>query len=188
MMTQQIMTIPRYVRERVVGGSATRNIGLVLSASILLVLAARAAVPVPFSPVPMTLQPLAVLLIGAALGTRRGGAAAALYLAYGAIGLPVFAHPLGLLGPTAGYLIAFPLAAALVGLLAERGWTARVPLTVATMAAGIAVIHLGGWSWLAIGVGAAPAFAAGVVPFIAGDLLKIAIGAALLPTAQRLVR
>ena len=189
-MTEQTMTLPRFMRERVVAGSVTRNVSLVVAASLIIALAAKVAVPVPFSPVPMTLQPLAVLLIGAALGARRGAAAAALYLLEGALGLPVFAHPLGLLGPTAGYLYAFPVAAGLVGALAERGWTTTALRTAAAMAAGIAVIHLGGWSWLAsvMGMGAKTAFAAGVAPFLAGDLLKIAIGTAILPGLQRLVR
>ena len=189
-MTEQTMNLPRFMRERVVAGSSLRNLTLIVAASLLIALAAKVAVPVPFSPVPMTLQPLAVLLVGAALGARRGAAAAALYLLEGALGLPVFAHPLGLLGPTAGYLYAFPVAAGVVGALAERGWTATIVRTAAAMAAGIAIIHLGGWSWLAtmMNLGAGPAFATGVAPFLAGDILKIAIGTALLPGLQRLVR
>ena len=186
-MTEQTMTLPRYMRERVVAGSAMRNLSLVVAASLLIALAAKVSVPVPFSPVPMTLQPLAVLLVGAALGARRGAAAAALYLLEGAAGLPVFAHPLGLLGPTAGYLFAFPVAAGVVGALAERGWTSTALKTAGAMAAGIAVIHIGGWSWLSIGLGPVAAFAAGVAPFLAGDFLKLAIAAALLPPVQRII-
>ena len=188
-MTQQMLTLPLFVRDRVVGRSAFRNVTLVVAASLLIALAARVSVPVPFSPVPMTLQPLALLLIGAALGSRRGSAAAALYLLEGAAGLPVFAHPLGLLGPTAGYLLAFPLAAFVVGFLAERGLTRSVAGTIVTMTSGIALIHLGGWAVLATVFGAGPstAFATGVAPFVLGDAIKIAIATAILPGAQKLI-
>jgi biotin transport system substrate-specific component len=190
MMNQQTMTmtLPRFLQERVGARSAMRNVLLVIAASLIIAASAKISVPVPFSPVPMTLQPLAILLIGAALGATRGAAAAALYLVQGAAGLPVFAHPLGLAGPTAGYLLAFPVAAGVVGWLSERGWTTTPLRTVAAMVAGIALIHLGGWSWLAAtGLGAEKAFLAGVAPFLIGDLLKIAIAATVLPAVQRLL-
>jgi biotin transport system substrate-specific component len=190
MMTEQTMTmtLPRYFREKLGARSATRNVLLVIAASLIIAASAKISVPVPFSPVPMTLQPLAILLVGAALGATRGAAAAALYLAQGAAGLPVFAHPLGLAGPTAGYLLAFPVAAGAVGWLSERGWTADPLRTIGTMTLGIAIIHLGGWSWLsATGLGANRAFLAGVAPFLIGDLLKIAIAATVLPAVQKVL-
>ena len=121
----------------------------------------------------------------------RGAAAAALYLLEGASGLPVFAlgrAGLGVLvGPTAGYLFAFPAAAWIAGRASERAWGRSLPLTLAGMAAAVAVLHLGGWSWLAavIGLGPAQAFATGVAPFLLGDLVKLALAATALPMAQR---
>lgn len=173
--------------DRVLDRSVARNVALIVAASLLITLSAKLSVPVPFSPVPMTMQPLAVLLIGAALGAKRGAAAAGLYLLQGAVGLPVFAHPLGLAGPTAGYLVAFPLGAWIAGTLSERGWTRTIGGTIAAMAMALAVILLGGWSWLSAGMqlGARGAFVAGVAPFLAGDLIKIAIAAAVLPFVQR---
>lgn len=159
----------------------TLKVAAVVGASLLIALAAQVAIPVPFSPVPLTLQPLAVLLIGALLGPVAGAAAASLYLLEGLAGLPVFAQGRGgiavLVGPTAGYLYAFPAAAFVAGL--ARGSILRIALT---LAAAIAVIHLGGWSWLvgAIGLAPAQAFASGVAPFLVNDLLKIAIATAVI--------
>ena len=167
---------------------------LVIGASLLIAASAQVAVPLPFSPVPMTMQPLAVLLVGAALGSWRGASAAALYLAEGAAGLPFFsmgrsgiAH---LLGPTAGFLFAFPLAAATAGFFAERGWTRSIPRTALAMAAALAVLHLGGFSWLVAGMRLTPeqALATGFLPFVLGDVVKVIFAALLLPTAQKLIR
>ena len=185
------MTIPTYLEQRWTAGSALTNAALILSATALLAISAQIAIPI--RPVPMTLQPLAVLLLGAILGKSRGAAAATLYLLEGFSGLPVFANgsggPAVFAGPTAGYLLAFPLAAWVVGSLSERGWTRSVPLTCLAMAPGIAVIHLGGWSWLstAMGLGASNAFLVGVAPFWISDLLKISIAATLLPLVQHLI-
>jgi len=182
-------TLPSYVIDRVIGGSMTRNILLVVAGSLLIAAAARVAVPIPFSPVPMTLQTLAVILVGASLGSRRGGAAALLYLLEGAMGLPVFSHPAGLAGPTAGYLLAFPLAAYFAGFCTERGWMRSALSAAGCMAAAIALIHLGGWTWLnvVIGLGPRAAFLAGVAPFVVSDVIKIAIGVGVLPTVQKLL-
>jgi biotin transport system substrate-specific component len=161
-------------------GAARR--GLAVAAGALVVaLAAQVAVPVPMSPVPMTLQPLAVLAVGGVLGARAGAGALALYLALGALGLPVFAGGAAgvakLLGATGGYLLAFPPAAALTGLLVGR--TPRVGRTLLGCAAGLLVIHLGGVAQLAL-LGGDPALAVriGLVPFLAGDLLKVGLAAA----------
>lgn len=165
-----------------------RDLALAVAATGLLTLSAK--VQVPFHPVPMTMQTLVVLVIGAAFGWRLGAATILLYLAEGAAGLPVFtgtpAKGLGLpymLGPTGGYLIGFLAGAALAGFLAERGLTRSLPGALATMLAGSAVILALGFGWLAQFVGVEKAYALGVAPFIAGDLLKAGLGAALLPAA-----
>lgn len=187
------LTLPRLVSEHVAHRSMPVNVMLVVAASVVLAISAQIAVPLPFSPVPFTMQTLAVLLIGATLGSRRGAAAAALYLAEGATGLPVFAGaaagPFILFGTTAGYLLAFPLAAWIAGLVSEKGWGQSIVRTVAGMALALAVIHLGGWSWLvaALGLSPAQAFAAGTAPFLVADALKLALAASMLPAVQRMV-
>ncbi len=154
----------------------------------LVALAAQLAVPLPGTPVPMTLQPLAVLLVGGLLGPGLGAASLVLYLVAGAAGLPVFT-PLGapalarLLGPTGGYLLAFPVAAAVTGWVTARrpGWAGLVlgPLL------GMAAIHAGGWAQLAALTGSVrAALAAGVVPFAVGDTLKVAVAALVLRRAR----
>ncbi len=168
------------------------NVIPVIAATAVIALAAQIAVPVPFTPVPLTLQPLAVLLVGALLGSSRGAAAAALYLLEGMSGLPVFSQGHGgaiwLIGPTAGYLWSYPAAAFLSGWLAERGWTRTVARSIAAMLVSLVVIYIGGWSWLAIASGPQAAFAMGVAPFILADAVKIAIGAAVLPYLQELIK
>jgi biotin transport system substrate-specific component len=165
-----------------------------------LILWASAKISVPFWPVPMTLQTGAVVLIGAAYGARLGFATVVLYLMEGVSGLPVFTAgggPAYLLGPTGGFLIGFAFAAFIVGWLLERGLD-RNPLTLfGAMLAGDAVIFLLGFIWLAwfatlssggTGVGAAAAFSGGVLKFVLGDLLKVALAAALVSAGARLVR
>jgi biotin transport system substrate-specific component len=165
---------------------------LVLAGSALIALSAQVAVPLPFSPVPVTGQTFAVLLVGAALGATRGTAAVMAYLAEGAAGLPVFAGglagPAVLLGPTGGYLLGFLPAAWICGALAERGWDRRVPGTLAAMAAGDLAIFAVGVPWLARFVGPENALAFGVVPFLAGNAAKIVLAAGVLPVAWRWVR
>ncbi|HEY0605267.1 MAG TPA: biotin transporter BioY [Herpetosiphonaceae bacterium] len=157
-------------------------------------LTAQIEIRLPFTPVPITGQTLGVLLTGAALGSRRGALALMLYLLEGAIGLPVFAGGAAgfarILGPTGGYLLACPLAAGVVGLLAERGWDRRLPLAALAMLIGNLVIYLLGVSWLGFykGIlGDVSMLWAGVYPFLPGDLLKIAIAAIVLPGAWRLL-
>ena len=185
-------TIPHIVLERVIRGRALVNVLTIIGASLLIALAAQVAIPIPGSPVPLTLQPIAVLLVGVTLGSTRGAAAAALYLFEGASGLPVFAQGNGgilwlTVGLTAGYLYSYPFAAWLAGFISERGWASRVVRAVAGMLAALLVIYVGGWSWLAVHVGAMKAFAMGIGPFFIADMLKVAIAASLLPYAQRLV-
>lgn len=170
--------------------------------AVLLAVAATAAaaqftVPLPFTPVPSTLQPMVVLLAGAALGARLGATAQAVYLLAGVIGLPVFAAspllPQGaarLLGPTGGYLLSYPLAAFIVGSLIERGLDRRVFTSALAMAAGLAVIYAGGVSWLTMGFqqSLAMAWASGVAPFLLADVMKIVAASLLLPQAWKLLR
>lgn len=167
-----------------------RDVLLVVGFSLLVALSARVAIPVPGTPVPITGQTLAVLLAGALLGAARGFLVLALYLLEGAMGLPVFAEgrfgaAVLLAAPSAGYLWGFPLAAALVGWLAERGWDRRPATTALAMLLGNGVIYLCGVTWLAFFVGTGNALAAGLYPFLPGDALKIVLAALLLPAARR---
>jgi len=183
-------TIPALLADRV-RGRAALNVLLIVAASMLIAIAAQIAVPLPHSPVPLTMQPLAVLLVGVVLGSRRGAAAAALYLLEGAGGLPVFAQGHGgafwLVAATAGYLWSYPLAAFVAGWVSERGWGTTAGRAIAGMLAALAVIYAGGWSWLAIISGPSVALAIGVAPFLVADIIKVALGAALLPRAQKLL-
>jgi len=188
----QNATIPAILVDRI-RGRAALNLLLIAGASLLIALAAQIAVPLPHSPVPLTMQPLAVLLVGVVLGSWRGAAAAALYLLEGASGLPVFAQGHGglfwlTLGPTAGYLLSYPLAAFVAGWVSERGWGSTVLRSIAGMLAALAIIYAGGWSWLTIAAGGAQrAFVLGIAPFLIADAIKVALGAALLPRAQRAI-
>lgn len=181
------------------GVTALRDVALVVGASLVTALAAQVAVPLPGSPVPLTGQTFAVLLTGAALGARRGFLAQTLYLLQGAAGLPVFAGGLGgawlLAGPAGGYLAAFPLAAAVTGALAGPARGAGVPGrdrrfagTLAAMLLGSAVILLAGAAWLTRFLPPAQALAAGVWPFVPGDLLKAVAATLALPAACRALR
>jgi biotin transport system substrate-specific component len=168
----------------------------VVLAVMLTAAAAQFTSPLPFTAVPFTLAPLAVMLTGAALGSRLGFAAQALYLLAGAMGLSVFAPsivlPPGaarLIGPTGGYLLAYPVAAFVTGWLAERGWDRRYLTSFASMLAGLAVIFIGGVSWLALlpGQTLSTAIAGGFMPYIGMDVAKAAIAAALLPATWKLL-
>jgi biotin transport system substrate-specific component len=174
---------------------ARRAVAVGLGA-LLVALAAQVVVPVPFSPVPMTLQPLAVLVVGGLLGAAGGLAALILYLTLGVMGLPVFAAgasgALHLAGPTGGYLLAFPIAAAVTGAVVGRktelakGSVLRVLLACAL---GMVIIHVGGVAQLALlGGDPALAFRVGFIPFLTGDLLKIGLAAALILLAGRKIR
>lgn len=165
---------------------STRRVVAVGLAALVVAASAQVAVPVPFSPVPMTLQPLAVIVVGALLGPGAGAAALVVYLMAGVAGLPVFsagrAGAAWLVGPTGGYLLAFPVAAAVVGAIATKRGDGRMPLLrlLAALAAGMVVIHAGGVAHLALlGGDPAVAFRVGFVPFLTGDLLKIGLAAAI---------
>jgi biotin transport system substrate-specific component len=186
------MSIPLTLDRNVIRGNALTGVALVVAGSAFIALAAQIAIPLPFTPVPLTMSPLAVLMVGIVLGSRRGAAAAVLYLLEGLSGLPVGAQghggPLWLIGPTAGYLYAYPFAAFIAGWFSERGWGNDIVRAFCAMLFALSVIYLGGWSWLAILVGPRAAFTIAIVPFVIADLVKIAIGAAILPWVQRLVR
>jgi biotin transport system substrate-specific component len=165
---------------------------LVALGSLVMAGLAQLAIPLPFTPVPITGQTLGVLLVGAALGSRRGAAAMVLYLVEGGAGLPFFAAggagPQVLLGPSGGYLLGFVLAAFSVGLLAERGLDRRFRSAALAFCLGELIVYLHGVVWLAFFVGADRALAAGFWPFLPGAVVKAAAGGALLPAAWTAVR
>ena len=170
--------------------SAVTKAALVVFGSLLLAVSAQ--FKIPLYPVPVTGQTLVVLLIGMTYGPRLGGITIAAYLFEGAIGLPVFAGGAAgvavLMGPTAGYLFGFLLAATAMGYLAERGTGRTVVSTIAAMVIGNCVIYLCGALWLANFIGFGQAIAAGVLPFLYGDALKLVVAAGLMPWAWRAVK
>lgn len=176
----------RPVLADVIPGALARDVALVAGGAGLTGLAAQVVLPVPGSPVPITGQTFAALLVGAALGWRRGGAAMLLYLLAGAAGVPWFNDASsGLYGASAGYVAGFVLAGALVGALAGRGGD-RTPLrTAGTMVLGNLAIYAVGVPWLmySADLGLTDGLAMGVVPFLLGDVLKIVLAAGLLPGA-----
>ena len=167
-----------------------KKAALVVGFSLLTALSAQ--VVIPTYPVPITGQTFAVLLTGALLGSRLGALAMFAYLLEGAAGLPFFRGGNGgfpyLLGATGGYLFAYPVAAYVTGLLAERGWDRKFLTAAAAMAIGSVVILTGGWLWLSRFVGPEQAFTLGVARFLVGDVIKIALAAAVLPTGWKLVK
>ncbi len=165
--------------------------GVVLTAA-----AAQCTVPLPFTTVPFVLTPLAVLLCGAALGSRLGALSQICYLALGATGASVFAPSatlppgvLRLVGPTGGFLVAYPAAAFVAGWLADRGWDRRYLTSMAAMTAGLVLIFAGGAAWFAIvsGQSIAQVLPLTVLPFLPFDLAKVAVAALILPETWRLI-
>jgi biotin transport system substrate-specific component len=193
------------------GNRAIQGIILVLAGTALITIAAK--IEVPFYPVPMTLQTLAIMLIAATYGFRLGTLTVIAYLAEGLVGLPVFANtppavagPLYFLGTTGGFLVGFVVLAMIVGYAADRGWDRSIPKLFAAMVVGDVVVFVLGFIWLAwfamlssgllgllglpegsVGTGTAFAWAKGVVPFLLADLLKIALAALAIPAAWSLV-
>jgi len=170
--------------------------GAVAFITALTAVAAQVSLPLPFTPVPFTFQPMIVLLGGALLGSRLGLASQVAYLALGVAGLPVFAASPGLppgvarlLGPTAGYLLSYPLAAFTAGWLAERGFDRRYLTSVIAMGCGLAVVFAGGVAWLSVvwSRGVAGALAVGFTPFIVADALKLLVAAGCMPALWWLV-
>jgi biotin transport system substrate-specific component len=180
------------------GLSALSRATAVVFVTLLTIVAAQVSIPLPFTPVPFTLQPMIVLLGAAALGPRLGVSAQVIYLALGIAGMPVFAAspvlPQGiarLLGPTGGYLMSYPLAAFVTGHLAERGLDRRYLTSVLAMGAGLAIVFSCGVLWLAFGVphaGLSAAVASGLVPFLPADIVKVFLAATALPAAWKILR
>jgi len=163
-----------------------RNVVLALVGSALLTLSAK--VLVPFWPVQMSMQTFAVLVIGAAYGWRLAGATVGLYLAQGAIGMPVFGLGAGvayMAGPTGGYLIGFLVAAVAVGWLAERGFDRRWSTALVAFLIGDVIIFALGLAWLSTLVGFEKAVSGGLLPFLPAEALKIALAMAVLPLAWK---
>ncbi|GIH98910.1 biotin transporter BioY [Planobispora takensis] len=170
-------------------GTRVRDVALVVGGAALTGLAAQLSFPM--WPVPVTGQTFAVLLVGATLGMGRAALSMALYMAVGIAGVPWFAEGAsGFGGPTFGYVVGFIAAAAVVGKLAERGGDRTVARTVGTMVLGNLVIYAFGLPVLmaTLGLGLGKALAVGVIPFLVGDAIKIAVAAGLLPAAWKLAR
>jgi len=166
---------------------------LVTAGAGLVALAAQVSIALPFTPVPITGQTFAVLLVGSALGAARGVASLVLYLAAGALGAPIYADGAhgwsALNSPSGGYIVGFVAAAALTGFLAERRWDRRFSSAVTAMLSGNVVIYLFGLPWLAhvLDTNLEKTLELGLYPFVAGDMLKLYLAGALLPGAWRLV-
>jgi biotin transport system substrate-specific component len=203
-MTPANPSLVHVLAQRTESFAAARAIGVasVLFVAALTAAAAQISAPLPFTTVPFTFQPMVVLLGGLALGARLGAASQVLYLAAGVAGLPVFAASvslppgaLRLLGPTGGYLMAYPIAAFAVGYLAARGLDRRYATSVVAMLAGLAIVYACGVLWLGLFArvpegsatpGVAAALAAGVYPFVLADLVKLLVAAAVVPALWRL--
>jgi len=187
--------VPIRVGERM--SARVRHVILVIVGALAIALSANVAVTIPGTPVPVTAQTFGVLVVGGALGFRRGMLAAILYLALGLVGLPVYAgHASGIgtfgsltgglsLAPTGGYLVGFVAAAAIVGRFAELGWDRTVGGALAAFTIGTAAIYAIGVPWLAaaLGVSLRRAVELGIMPFLLGDALKLVVAAGLLPAA-----
>ena len=168
------------------------DLTLVVGGSLLIALSARITFFLPFSPVPVTAQTFAVLLIGTLLGSVRGSVSILLYLAQGMAGFPVFAAGGAgvayFLGYTGGYLLGFVAGAALTGLLAERGWDRRIMTTLAAMFLGTGAIYTAGLAWLWLFIRAESVLTIWLYPFLPGEVIKIAAAALLLPQGWKLLR
>jgi len=188
-MTHANVLADRVIRGEGLAWDAVR----IAAANLLLIACAQVSIPLPWTPVPVTLQTFAVMFIAVTLGARRSAIACAAYLLEGALGLPVF-QPLGapgvlrLLGPTAGYLWSYPLAAFVSGWLVEKWAHTSVPRLYAALAAGQVIVLGAGWAWLAMvgtallatgssaaGLGWRAAFFAAVAPFLLGDIVKMTL-------------
>lgn len=185
----------RPVLADLVPGSRVRDLAVVVGGALLTAAVAQVALPLPFTPVPLTGQTFGVLLVAAVAGPTRGTLSQLLYVLLGAVGLPFYAgggHGWHVVtGATGGYLLGFMVAAAIVGWCARRGWDRSPARTAAAFLLGNLVIYLFGvtWLWLSVPTISTPAqaIAAGLTPFIIGDAVKIALAMALLPLAWRLL-
>lgn len=174
------------------------RLACMLFLTALTAVAAQVSVHIPFTPVPLTLQPMVVLVGSAALGARLGASSQVLYLLLGIVGLPVFAAspilPQGfgrLLGPTGGYLLAYPIAAFVTGYCAERGFDRRYLTSLLAMFAGLITLFIGGVTWLAFftiaPVGLSAALATGFYPFVVPDIIKVCVASGVLPAVWKVL-
>jgi biotin transport system substrate-specific component len=190
-MATAATSTPRFVLADLVPGSLARDAALVAGGAGLTGLAAQVSIHTPLTPVPFTLQTLAVLLTGAALGSVRGAVSMLLYLLAGVAGEPWFeSHTHGWGGPSFGYILGFVVAAGVVGELARRGNDLQVLSSVGMMVVGLAIVFAFGTTWLAadLHLSARRAVALGVEPFVVGEALKLAVAGLALPTAWRVAR
>ncbi|MCB1113811.1 MAG: biotin transporter BioY [Chlamydiia bacterium] len=164
----------------------------VFSGSVLLALISQVAIPLPFTPVPLSLQTFTIFMLAMTLGSKKGTASVLTYLAQGTIGLPVFAgglsNPAWIMGPRGGYLIGFALAAWVVGKLYESCSNKSLKNTLLILFAGEAMILIPGALWLAAFVGYSNAFSLGVAPFLAGGALKIIAASLLIAPTQKVFK
>jgi biotin transport system substrate-specific component len=170
-----------------------RDVILILLGALFVAALAQVEIPLPFTPVPITGQTFGVLLVGTALGSKRGAASLVSYLAMGMFGLPFFAggaHGLDIvLGATGGYLIGFVVAAYVIGLLAERGLERSVRTSLVPFLIGTLIIYACGVAWLTVLLGSfSKALAAGLIPFLVGDAIKLVAASLALPAAWKVVR
>lgn len=170
-----------------------RDAILIVLGALLVAVLAQVKIVLPFTPVPLTGQTFAVLLVGTTLGSKRGAASMVLYIALGAFGLPVFAGGQAglayLSGATLGYLVGFVMAAYTIGLLAERGLERSVRTSILPFLVGTVIIYVCGVAWLSVVLGSlSKAIAAGLLPFLIGDAIKLAAASLVLPAAWKLVR
>ncbi len=163
----------------------------IFAGSLFIALLAQIAIPLPFTPIPLTLQSLAVLMVGGILGSKKGFLAIMAYFAEGAVGLPVFAKAssgLFLMGPRCGYMVGFALAAFLVGYLLERGWKHHYVLSSLACVSGSLLILVLGAFGLSFFIGRENAFRLGFLPFIFMDLLKSFLAAVLLSSGSKILK
>jgi biotin transport system substrate-specific component len=170
-----------------------RDFVLIKHGTLFVAVLAQVKIPLPFTPVPLTGQTFAVLLVGATLGSKRGILSMLFYITLGAFGLPVFAGGTSgwtyLSGATLGYLIGFVIAAYIIGLLAERGLERSVRTSFLPFLLGTIIIYICGVAWLSILLGSFNgAVAAGVLPFLIGDMVKLLAASLALPVAWKFVK
>lgn len=186
-----MLTTPRPLVSALAPAGLAWKAAAVVIGSALIALTAQVQIPLPFSPVPVTGQTFGVLLVAASLGATLGPASVGLYVLEGLAGLPVYAGGASgiarLTGPTGGYLIGFVAAAVVIGWLAQRGWDRRIGSAVLAMLAGEVAIYVFGLAWLSRFPLKVGLLDAGLLPFIPGDLYKLALAAVALPTAWRVV-
>jgi biotin transport system substrate-specific component len=163
----------------------------ILMGSIFIAFLSQISIPLSFSPVPLTFQTLAILLVGGILGSKRGALSVATYIFEGCLGIPVFAGGTAgiakLIGPTGGYLLGFIFCSFIVGFFLERGWKDRFVFTFIAMTIGSLVMLFFGAFWLSFYVGKANAFSLGVYPFLVGDIIKIGTAALMIPNGWKAI-